>query len=791
MDKERRTARAATEFRLDLWARGLRWLLIALAVVATGLGFAAGVDSLYRFGPDLPAMVPQTAAGIVALAAAGLLETRHRRLSQALSALVVVGATAAILLPVVYGAPVTAGGDRVSLATAIGLLLAAAAGLLGWVPRVGVGLREFFATSGVVLSLVAVDGYVFDAQALLQMPIYEGLSPQTVFGLLVLNVAILLARPDGTWVGELFGRGPGSVVARWGLPLALAIPVALSYIALRVTEAGLLNANTRLAVLSIVIASVAGVVVLRSARFRNAEHRRTREEEIRLKQVLDGIETAVFMVPPNGRVVGNRSAEMYARSAGGIESLLSRAPLTPLDDQPGLATADGVADWLANAPFHSLEDRAPLTGASRPMARLLAGDGPGGMFAGYLDETGAERALHFRVSRYLGQDGEPIALISVTDETEGWTLREKLARQDRLDAMAQLSGGIAHEIGNILGSVRLSADTALLTGGLAASTERQFSTILRACDRGAELTRRLLTMAKEPLVGGKTEDAVAVLRDAVELFSPSLSARIALESELPQGLVALDCAEADLGSGVLNLLLNARNAMKESGRGTRIRLTATVADRMLSIEVADDGPGMNPRHLARAREPFFTTRRDHGGTGMGLAVTAAVAERLGGSFDLTSEPGVGTVARLRLPLSGTVTPTDAPAEDVREVARLEGVRILLVDDDEQFLDTTAEALALIGAEVTRAADAESALAELDRAAGAFDVLVTDVVMPGSMDGFALAERMAERFPSIRPLFLSGYSDFEGREGRGIPGILLRKPVALPALANAVRITMSR
>ncbi|MBT9383015.1 response regulator [Pseudooceanicola sp. CBS1P-1] len=745
--------------KLDLVA-GLSLLFaLGLSLLVLIAGWGLGVDAFRRIVPGLPAMVPGTALGVALLATAGLLAAWPRREARLGAGLCGVLAVLLCLSGLASALADTApDGDLMSMATSLGLLLAAAGDLARQRPKLAAGI----ATAGLLLVLLALEGYLLNVQTFLSLRLFTGLSLMTTACLFLLFLAQLLAGARRNWIAVLLAEGRGSRMARRILGLAVVVPMLLAWLGLIATEAGLVDPDMRLGSLAILLALVATLVVLRSAQVQNAEQDLEQETTTRLRQVLNGLDTAVIVFEGPRLLANQRAAELAA------------------------GHADARA-WLEEAAFHNLRDRAPLTAAERPLARLRPAGPDPVMFLGWMDREGNEHALQIR-SELVARDAErePLHILSVSDATEGWVLRENLARSERLDAIAQMSGGVAHEIGNILGVIRLSADTGALKGPDPA-LRHHLDTIRRACERGADLTGRLLTLSRDSGAAAAITDMGRALSDTVSLASHAIPAAIRFEAQLPGAPMPVACSEADLQTAALNLLLNARNALEEAATPSgAITLSLRAEGAEAVLEVRDNGPGMSASVLDHARDPFFTTRRDKGGTGLGLAMIAGVAERCAGRFELESQPGQGTLARLRLPLQSRVVEA---AEETGEVPDLGGLSVLIVEDDPQLMSLLSDSLKFLGADTRTRDRADAALEALK--AGHYDLLITDIGLKGDMDGFALAEAARAIDMQIPVLYMTAYADLLAAEKRSVPGLILRKPVSLSTIVNGVRLTLHR
>jgi len=384
---------------------------------------------------------------------------------------------------------------------------------------------------------------------------------------------------------------------------------------------------------------------------------------------------------------------------------------------------------------------------------------------------------------------------NVVDVTEQREMERQRLQGQRLEAIGQLTGGIAHDFNNLLTVILGGAE---LLAGTADSVDREIATMIHlAAERGAELTHRLLAFARrQPL-----EPAPINVHELLAGLDVML--RRTLGEDLRVGYVRaadLWTAIADgpqLESAVLNLCLNARDAMPEGGCLTIETANASLDDDYASqhqgvepgeyvmIAVSDTGTGMTPEVMAQVFEPFYTTKSKSAGTGLGLSMVYGFTKQSHGHVRAYSEPGHGTTMRLFLPRT-IITPT-VTSRSVPGAVTGGSEHILVVEDDSLVREHVVGQLTQLGYRIRAAATADAAL-ELLEADQAVDLLFTDVVMPGTMNGRQLVDLVAERWPSIKALLTSGYTENAMmHQGRLDPGLhLLVKPYRLQDLADRVR-----
>jgi signal transduction histidine kinase/CheY-like chemotaxis protein len=375
----------------------------------------------------------------------------------------------------------------------------------------------------------------------------------------------------------------------------------------------------------------------------------------------------------------------------------------------------------------------------------------------------------------------------LVDVTERRRLEDDLRQAQRLDSIGRLAGGVAHDFNNLLTTILgvgelLAAD--LPAGSPAAG---DVASILEAGRHAATLTRQLLAFARRQRLETRSLDLGEVVRSFTPMLRRLIGEDVAVELELDARAPAVLGDRAQLEQVIMNLGVNARDAMPEGGR---LAIEVAPADpppgarhgagRWCRLRVADTGPGMTPEVMANAFEPFFTTKAPGQGTGLGLATVYGIVRQHGGEVRLSSEPGAGLTVEVLLPgVSGQA----AEAADGPARRTLPGGRetVLVVDDEPSVRRVLEVVLTRLGYRVLSAAGGEEALRTAERE-GEVDLLLTDLIMPG-MRGTELARRFRERSPRAAVLFMSGYPGSEPLD----PGTrLLAKPLTPEALAAAVR-----
>lgn len=390
-------------------------------------------------------------------------------------------------------------------------------------------------------------------------------------------------------------------------------------------------------------------------------------------------------------------------------------------------------------------------------------------------------------------------MIINTDITARLILDEEMHRVMRLEAIGQMTGGVAHDFNNILTILLGSADMTLAKAADRPDIVRLAAMAKSAAERGRELVRRLLAFARRQELAPAPTDVNALLFDLRSMLENAIERNVEIELDLAADLRLALVDPTALEHAVTNLCLNARDAVMP--RGGRITIETRnkdfdgeattgavdlVTGEFVEISVSDDGCGMDERTLSRVLEPFFTTKGERGGTGLGLSMVYGFVKQSGGHLRIYSEPGRGTTVRLWLPVPEEGEPREIRREDPAAAPRGRET-ILLVEDDEAVRANVTQMVRSLGYEVVAASGAEEALQKLSERPD-IALLFTDVVMPGSLDGPRLADAVHVERPGLPVLFTSGYAGAILGRSRGRDGSvqLLSKPYRVDELARALR-----
>ncbi len=383
------------------------------------------------------------------------------------------------------------------------------------------------------------------------------------------------------------------------------------------------------------------------------------------------------------------------------------------------------------------------------------------------------------------QDGDRFIITTARDITEREQLEAQLHQAQKMEAIGQLTGGVAHDFNNLLAVIGGNAELARrrLTGNI----ERHMDNILRATERGVALTKQLLSFSRRNVSTPQIVDLRTEMPRMSEMLRASLRGNIEMRVNVSETLWPIEVDVAELEMALLNIAVNARDAMPQGGTfaidvRNAIRGAGTLHTDHVAIALRDTGVGIPPDVLGKVFDPFFTTKDPGEGTGLGLSQVYGFAQQSGGAVSLNSVPGQGTTVTIRLPRS--MKPVASVPEDESAAGQpAVRARILLVEDNPQVADVSAQMLTAMGFQVEVAGRAREALDRLERSQARVDLLLTDVVMPDDMNGIDLATRARARFPSLPIIVISGYNDVVMPDGAVFP--VLRKPVPYDELYRAV------
>ncbi len=416
---------------------------------------------------------------------------------------------------------------------------------------------------------------------------------------------------------------------------------------------------------------------------------------------------------------------------------------------------------------------------------------------------------------FLRKDGTPIRLrisavlttghptnqermeVYLEDLTEQSALEQQIRAVQKLEAVGRLAGGVAHDFNNILVVIKLS--TEMMLGQITPDSplSKPLLQVANAAERAAALTKQMLAFSRRQMMQVRAVNVNSVVNDISHLLHRIIGEDIELVTRMADNLANAKLDPDQLGQVVLNLAVNARDAMPRGGTlqietanveldDTYIRTHPPVQPgNYVMLAVTDTGTGIAKSDLPHIFDPFFTTKEMGKGTGLGLSIVYGIVKQSGGYVWVYSEPRQGTSFKLYFP--ATDAPCEMQSQRIPLAGHADGQKILVVEDDAAIRGNVRDCLKHLGYTVFEAGSGEAALDVCEQQQGEIDLVLTDVVMPG-MGGRELARRLAERFPDIRTLFTSGYTeDFVARREMLQEGsTFLEKPFSVADLSDSVR-----
>lgn len=530
------------------------------------------------------------------------------------------------------------------------------------------------------------------------------------------------------------------------------------------------------------VETTAAKEALAAAVAERTEHLVTAHDELRLsvnvlQSTFRSMAEAVLVIDRDGNVLlSNPAAERMLLHRAGMNLRNLRA----LSD---VLHGDGVT---------------PLKSDELPSARVLRGD-PFEELEMIVRPHNGDTERHLMISGRPMHDAQGAisgAVLVYHDATNSRETERQLQQSQKLDAIGKLTGGVAHDFNNML--TVISGNTETLVASLKQQPELQRAARLidDAAQRCAELIQHLLAFARKQPLQPRDVEINAAIADVAKLLRPTLGEQIQIETALEQGPMTSHIDPSRLTNAVLNMAINARDAMPNGGKllleTRRVVLDEAYAQANVDVRpgpyimlaVSDTGTGMPAGVQDKAFEPFFTTKEVGKGSGLGLSMVYGFVKQSGGHIKIYSEEGHGTTIKLYLPPGEGTPDVAAPAAPQAEGG---AETIFIVEDDALVRNFVTVQLKSLGYETVAAADGRAAL-ELIEAGQAFDLLFTDVVIPGGMSGRELAEEVAKRRPGVKVLYTSGYTDnaivHHGKLDDGV--MLLTKPYRRNQLAAMIR-----
>lgn len=500
-----------------------------------------------------------------------------------------------------------------------------------------------------------------------------------------------------------------------------------------------------------------------------------RESEDQFRSLIETAPDAVLIANKSGKIIlVNRQAEiLFSYSKGELlkMSLVNLLPDIDVSIGDDATTEDG-------------------DGTSDPALLSMVAT----------DSTGDTHPVEVSVSA-SGSRAGPIVTCLIRDVSDRAQLESQLRQSQKMDAIGKLTGGMAHDFNNLLGVIMGNLDLASRKLDADHPILKRLNTAHKAAQRGAELTKRMLAVARRQPLQPKPTNINLTIKELADILPRTLGPEIEMEYDIKDDLPNVLVDPSGLENVFLNLAINSRDAMPNGGKfyiTTEVLfLSAKHAlarqdnlrpGNYVQIAITDTGEGMTEETLARVFEPFFTTKERGKGTGLGLAMIYGFVKQSEGGIRISSEVGVGTTIDIFLPVS------DKEAEErfsgVKEKGALfstaNGEKVLVVDDESELLEVAVNYLEEMGFEVLPATDGVQALQTL-KANPDIEILLTDIVMPGGINGVELASKIREENPDVKVLYMSGFPSgfFAEKTGTSLDAPLITKPYSLEKLATAI------
>jgi signal transduction histidine kinase/CheY-like chemotaxis protein len=621
------------------------------------------------------------------------------------------------------------------------------------------------------VAFLAAAGYAFGAEAFWDIGFYMAMAIHTAAGLMIAVAAALMTRAGEGWLAPFKDSPDSRALLAQLLPISILLPVSLGLLLLLGSGFGAFNAEFGFAIFVPCTAVALVWVALRLARRARDSELALRAHEAALRSSEERLSNAITIARigtfnwdagEDFVTLDARAAEIFGFPEEGDvsrDALLARIDASDL--QRVLAEFRGSQDALSRL---RTEYRIQLPdGTDRHLVNLSSATGRGaskrifGVIGDISDRKRMEedlRALNETLEERVRERSAELERV-----------HEQLRQAQKLEAMGQLTGGVAHDFNNLLSPIIGGLDLLHRKGVSGERADRLIEGALASAERAKLLVQRLLAFARRQPLQPAAVNIKELLEGMAELVASTSGPRIKVDCMVADGLPAARADANQLEMAILNLAVNARDAMPEGGRLT-ISADIEAVDgsgghklepgRYVRISVVDTGAGMDEATLARCIEPFFSTKGLGHGTGLGLSMVHGLAAQLGGELQIRSKADLGTAVELRLPAIEAVSDRRGSANDA-ETTQGFGT-LLLVDDEETVRETTSEMLGDLGYAVVQSKSAEDAMVRISDGLRP-DIVVTDHLMPG-MTGTDFARWLRSETPGLPVLIISGYADVD-------------------------------
>ncbi len=674
--------------------------------------------------------------------------------------------------------------NRMSPVSAVCFALFGAAVCASCLPRHrGLPAAQVVASAGILAALVSLVGYVYSIASLVAVRDFKPIAPQTAVAFILSFLGLFLVSPDRGVMQTFLSRETGGILARRLLLFVLVLPVLLGGIASAGLKTGIFNVPTSIFFLTACTdLSLAGLLLFNAFTINRAELAR------RVAQ------------------------ESLAESERAYRTLFENAadPMFLVDDALVVLEANAAAAACLEIPVSSLRsvpvtDLCPACAGEmrRELSRTFV-EGEATFESCGRTPDGRDVPLEIK-ARAIEVRGRPTVLIVGRDLSERRRAERVLAEKDgllrqaqKMEAIGRLAGGIAHDFNNLLTVIMGYSE--ILLGKLTADDDGHSDAIeIKMCAaRAAALTRQLLAFSRRQAASPRSIDMNGILKEMTPLLGRLLGETVRLDIHLDAHESTILIDPTQLEQVILNLAVNARDAMPEGGGlsiesrnrlidGDPLPFTPAPADgAYVELAVHDTGPGIPEDVEPHIFEPFFTTKTELQGTGLGLSTVYGIVTQNRGAIGVQTSTRTGTTMRVLFPSALREGPSSTKAVPRKTATGVSGT-VLLVEDDPSVRAYLCLGLRQVGYSVREAGSGEEALLVAEACGGTIDIVVTDVVMPG-LGGLGLAKALGASRPGIRILFMSGYDE---RSGGGIGSLcgrfdLITKPFSVVDLVNKIR-----
>ena len=505
-----------------------------------------------------------------------------------------------------------------------------------------------------------------------------------------------------------------------------------------------------------------------------------RENEERFRSVTETAAEAIIVANNNGEICfWNAAAESFFGYPA--EDIMGQPISTIVPEQHVQAQASAFKEVAAGRPLSSPSSYHDLSG---------------------LRKDGSEFPITISLSTWESSDGRYFSAI-IRDVTEVRESQRRAEAQERLAAVGQLAAGIAHDFNNSIGAIVLYADLLLRKLELSEKDQERLSTIKKQAKHASSLTSQILDFSRRSVMDRRKMDLVPQLKETVKLLNRTVPENIQIRWSADAAQYIIDGDQTRIQQVLMNLALNAKDAMPEGGKlsielsTVAIELDAEeksadgIDSAKVQIRVSDTGTGIPAENLDRIFEPFFTTKSAGRGTGLGLAQVHGIVNQLKGHIAVESEEGVGTTFTISFPLLDTAV-SDTPSEPVEVKIQGKGELVLVVEDDDVNRGVIGEILESLNYKVLLASDGSDALPLLQEDSKTIKLILSDIIMP-TIGGKALYMIVQERYPDIPIVLMTGYplgeEDLEFMEGGNVKW--MQKPISYEDLGLMIRKTLDR